>query len=112
MHRRFAALAATLVLALSATGVSAAAPPASRDATASSAVLDKTSAIVVLKQQPVATYDGHIAGYAKTKVSNGKLNPNSAAVKKYVGTSRPSIRRSPSGSRPTSRAPRSPRSIS
>src|SRR5580765_256970 len=85
MHRRFAALAATLVLALSATGASAAAPPASRDATAATAVLDKTSAIVVLKQQPVATYDGHVAGYAKTKVSNGKLNPNSAAAKKYVG---------------------------
>ena len=84
MHRRFAALAATLVLALSATGASAA-PPASRDATASPAVLDKSSAIVVLKQQPVANYDGHIAGYAKTKVSNGKLNPNSAAAKKYVG---------------------------
>ena len=85
MHRRFAALAATLVLALSATGAAAAGPPASRDATASTAVLDKTSAIVVLKQQPVATYDGHIAGYAKTKTSNGKLNPNSAAAKKYVG---------------------------
>ena len=85
MHRRFAALAATLALVLSATGASAAAPPASRDATASSSVLDKTSAIVVLKQQPVATYDGHVAGYLKTKVSSGKLNPNSAAAKKYVG---------------------------
>jgi subtilisin family serine protease len=85
MHRRLAALAATLVLALSATGALAAAPPASRDASSSSAVLDKTSAIVVLKQQPVATYDGHVAGYLKTKVSSGKLNPNSAAAKKYVG---------------------------
>jgi subtilisin family serine protease len=85
MHRRFAALAATLVLVLSATGASAAAPPASRDASASTAVLDKTSAIVVLKQQPVATYDGHVTGYLKTKVSSGKLNPNSAAAKKYVG---------------------------
>jgi minor extracellular serine protease Vpr len=85
MHRRFAALAATLALVLSATGASAAAPPASRDATAATAVLDKTSAIVVLKQQPVATYDGHVRGYARTKVSSGKLNPNSAAAKKYVG---------------------------
>jgi subtilisin family serine protease len=85
MHRRFAALAATLALVLSATGASAAAPPATSDTTAATAVLDKTSAIVVLKQQPVATYDGHVAGYAKTKVSNGKLNPNSAAAKKYVG---------------------------
>ncbi|HEY3163370.1 MAG TPA: S8 family serine peptidase [Candidatus Limnocylindrales bacterium] len=85
MHRRFAALAATLALALSATGAVAAGPPASRDATASSAVFDKTSAVVLLKQQPVATYDGHLAGYAKTRTSNGKLNPNSAAAKKYVG---------------------------
>jgi subtilisin family serine protease len=85
MHRRFAALAATLVLALSATGAAAAGPPASRDATASSTVLDRTSAIVVLKQQPIATYDGHVPGYTKTKVSNGKLNPNSAAAKKYLG---------------------------
>jgi minor extracellular serine protease Vpr len=85
MHRRFAALAATFALVLSATGALAAAPPASRDAAPSSAVLDKSSAIVVLKQQPVATYDGHLQGYEKTRVSNGKLNPNSAAAKKYVG---------------------------
>jgi minor extracellular serine protease Vpr len=84
MHRRFAALAATLILALSATGA-AASPPASRDATSSSTVLDTSSAIVVLKQLPLATYDGRVAGYAKTRVSSGKLNPNSAAAKKYVG---------------------------
>jgi minor extracellular serine protease Vpr len=85
MHRRLAALAAAFALVLSATGASAAAPPASRDATASTAVLDTRSAIVVLKQQPVATYDGHVAGYTKTRISSGKLNPNSAAAKKYVG---------------------------
>ncbi|HEX2756856.1 MAG TPA: S8 family serine peptidase, partial [Candidatus Limnocylindrales bacterium] len=51
----------------------------------SNAILDKTSAIVVLKQQPVATYDGHVPGYLKTRVSSAKLNPNSAAAKKYVG---------------------------
>ena len=84
MHRRLVALAATLVLVLSATGA-AAAPPASRDALRSTSVLDKTSAIVVFKQLPLATYDGRVAGYAKTRVSNGKLNPNSAAAKKYVG---------------------------
>jgi len=67
MHRRLAALAATLALVLSATGASAA-PPASRDATISTTALDTRSAIVVLKQQPVATYDGHVAGYTKTKV--------------------------------------------
>ncbi|MBA2718229.1 MAG: S8 family serine peptidase [Chloroflexi bacterium] len=84
MHRRFVALAATLVLALSATGA-AAAPPASRDALRSTSVLDKTSAIVVFKQLPLATYDGRIVGYEKTRVSSGKLNPNSAAARKYVG---------------------------
>ncbi len=84
MHRRFAALAATLVLALSATGA-AAAPPASRDALLSTTVLDKTSAIVVFKQLPLATYDGRIQGYEKTRASSGKLNLNSAAAKKYVG---------------------------
>lgn len=84
MHRRLVALAATLVLALSATGA-AAAPPASRDALQSTSVLDKTSAIVVFKQLPLATYDGRIAGYEKTRASSGKLNPNSAAAKKYVG---------------------------
>ena len=84
MHRRLAALAATLVLALSATGA-AAAPPASRDARPSTAVLDKSSAIVVLKAQPLSTYDGKVAGYAKTRPSSGKLNPNSAAAKKYLG---------------------------
>ncbi|MDQ3128800.1 MAG: S8 family serine peptidase [Chloroflexota bacterium] len=84
MHRRFVALAATLVLAFSATGA-AAAPPASRDALRSTSVLDKTSAIVVFKQLPLATYDGRISGYTKTRVSSGKLNPNSAAAKKYKG---------------------------
>lgn len=86
MHRfrsaiAFAAIAALIVAA----PAGAAGPPASRDATGSATVLDKTSAIVVLKEQPVATYDGHIKGYEKTKVSKGKLNPNSAAAKSYAG---------------------------
>lgn len=85
MHRRFAALLATLALFVSATGTLAYAPPASRDATRSSAVLDTRSAVVVLKNLPLATYDGRIAGYAKTRPSSGKLNPNSAAAKKYLG---------------------------
>lgn len=85
MHRRLAALAASLAIALSATGTVAAAPPASTDTAATSAVLDKTSAIVVFKQLPLATYDGRIRGYEKTRASSGKLNPNSAAAKKYLG---------------------------
>jgi minor extracellular serine protease Vpr len=85
MHRRFAALLATLALLASATGTLAYAPPASQDAHQSSSVLDKRSAIVVLKNLPLATYDGRVAGYAKTRPSSGKLNPNSAAAKKYLG---------------------------
>src|SRR5438105_959492 len=47
--------------------------------------VDTSSAIVVLKQAPVSTYDGHLKGYEKTRPDHGKLNPNSAAAKKYVG---------------------------
>lgn len=80
------ALAIGLVAALAfGTTVSAAAPPASQDATASGGVLDTSSAIVVLKADPLATYDGKIRGYERTRPDRGKLNPNSAAAKKYLG---------------------------
>jgi minor extracellular serine protease Vpr len=82
MHRRFTALLAVLALVLS-SQTALAAPPASQDAKGGSAVLDKRSAIVVFKSAPLATYDGNIKGYAKTRPSTGKLNPNSAAAKKY-----------------------------
>jgi minor extracellular serine protease Vpr len=85
MHRRLASLLATAALLLSIPLVQAAAPPASRDAISSGADLDTSSAIVVLKQQPVAMYDGHVAGYEKTRPAKGTVNPNSAAAKKYVG---------------------------
>jgi len=57
----------------------------SSDAPAAGATVDTGSAIVVFRQQPVATYDGHIRGYEKTRPDRGKLNPNSAAVRKYLG---------------------------
>jgi minor extracellular serine protease Vpr len=76
-------LAAGLMLA-SSTAV-AAAPQGSTDSYSAHAVFDKTSAIVTFKDQPVSTYDGHLNGYEKTRPSKGKLNPNSAAYKKYVG---------------------------
>jgi minor extracellular serine protease Vpr len=85
MHRRLAALLATVALLLAAPMAQAGAPSASSDKTAAGAVLDTRSAIVVLKQQPISTYDGHVAGYAKTRPSSGKVNPNSAAAKKYLG---------------------------
>jgi minor extracellular serine protease Vpr len=85
MHRRLATLLAAAALLLSVPLVQAGAPPASQDATASGADLDTSSAVVVLKEQPLATYDGHVAGYDKTRPAKGTVNPNSAAAKKYVG---------------------------
>jgi minor extracellular serine protease Vpr len=80
------ALALGLMALLTAALPVAAAPPASRDAKPSTRVFDKTSAIVVFKAQPLATYNGSIKGYEKTKPAAGKkLNPNSAAAKKYLG---------------------------
>ena len=62
------------------------APPASRDAGPIAGVdVDTSSAIVVLREDPLATYDGHLKGFEKTRPDHGKLNPNSAAVKKYLG---------------------------
>jgi subtilisin family serine protease len=85
MNRRLAAILATGLLLMAVPIAEAGAPPASSDAAASGAVLDTRSAIVVLRQQPLATYDGHIAGYAKTRPTSGKLNVNSAAAIKYLG---------------------------
>ena len=87
MRRLQLALALALVaLVAGAMPVAAGGPPASRDAKASTKVYDKTSAIVVFKSQPLATYDGHLKGYERTKPAPGKkLNPNSAASKKYAG---------------------------
>jgi minor extracellular serine protease Vpr len=85
MNRRLAAILATGLLLMAVPIAEAGAPPASADAAARGAILDTRSAIVVLRQQPLATYDGHIAGYAKTRPTSGKLNPNSAAAVKYLG---------------------------
>jgi minor extracellular serine protease Vpr len=85
MHRRLAPLLAVMALVVSASGALAGGPPASRDAVAPNTVLDKSSAIVVFKDLPLATYDGRIRGYAKTRPASGKLNPNSAAAKRYLG---------------------------
>jgi subtilisin family serine protease len=82
---KFALVLGMAALLAAAAPAAAWAPPASRDATASTAVLDKSSAIVVFKALPLATYDGRVPGYAKTRVSSGKLNPNSAAARKYLG---------------------------
>jgi len=85
MNRRLAAVLATGLLLLVVPIAEAVAPPASSDRSASGGVLDTRSAIVVLRQQPLATYDGHIAGYTRTRPTAGKLNPNGAAAKRYVG---------------------------
>ena len=45
---------------------------------------DKNSYIVIMGLPPVATYDGSVQGYEPTKPGKGgKVNPNSAHVKKY-----------------------------
>src|SRR6266540_250765 len=85
MNRRLAAILATGLLLLAVPIAEAGAPPANSDKTTWGAALDTRSAIVVLRQQPLAIYDGHLAGYARTRPSTGKLNPNSAAAKKYIG---------------------------
>ena len=85
MRYRRTILAALAALALTASNVLAVAPPASMDATTAGPDLDTSSAIVVLKGDPLSTYDGRIRGYEKTRPDRGKLNPNSAAAKKYLG---------------------------
>ena len=82
MHRLLIAVALTAITVL-APGAAFAARSPSTDARVSDAVFDRSSAIVVLKSLPVATYDGRIQGYERTKPTRGKLNPNSAAAQKY-----------------------------
>ena len=84
MHRSLVA-AVIAALMLVGAGGAVAAPRTSADAVASSKVFDKTTAIVTFKALPISTYDGRIKGYDKTRPSKGKLNPNSAASKKYLG---------------------------
>ena len=44
----------------------------------------KQSYIVVMEQAPLVTYDGSMPDFAPTKPGKGgKINPNSAHVKKY-----------------------------
>lgn len=85
MHRLLVATVAIALGLIAPIGVSAKAPPASRDATVSSKVFNKSSAIVVLKAMPLSTYDGHIKGYEKTSPSKGKIHLKSAASTKYLG---------------------------
>jgi subtilisin family serine protease len=84
--RRLQLALALGLIALLTAALPVAAAPANRDAKPSTKVFDKTSATIVFKGQPVATYNGSIKGYAKTKPAPGKkVNPNSAAAKKYLG---------------------------
>jgi minor extracellular serine protease Vpr len=83
MVRRLAPFLVALLVALGPAGAVVGAQPQGR--TSSSADLDTSSAIVVLRADPLATYDGKILGYEKTRPDKGRLNPNSAAAKKYLG---------------------------
>jgi subtilisin family serine protease len=82
MNRLFIAVALTAVALIVPAGALAARSP-NTDAQVSDAIFDRSSAIVVLKSLPIATYDGRIQGYERTKPVRGKLNPNSAAARKY-----------------------------
>jgi len=83
---QFALVLALVALMSVALPAAAGSPPATRDAKASTKVFEKSSAIVVFKSLPLATYDGRIKGYEKTRPAGGKhVNANSAAAKKYLG---------------------------
>lgn len=78
-------IAAVTIAALILPSAALAAPAPNTDGPGSSKVFDKKTAIVTFKALPLSTYDGRIKGYEKTSPSKGKLNPNSAAAKKYLG---------------------------
>lgn len=83
MIRRLAPFLVALLVALGPAGAVVGAQP--KASSSGSGDLDTSSAIVVLRADPLATYDGKIVGYEKTRPDRGKLNPNSAAAKKYLG---------------------------
>lgn len=83
MYRRVAPFLVALLLALGPAGAVVGAQP--QGTQSAGADLDTSSAIVVLRADPLATYDGKVLGYEKTRPDRGKLNPNSAAAKKYLG---------------------------
>ncbi|CAN5541695.1 hypothetical protein BH23CHL6_BH23CHL6_09090 [soil metagenome] len=84
MHRLVLAVVMAALTLLGPAGALAARAP-NTDSNKSLAVFDKKSAIVVFKDLSLASYDGRIRGYERTSPSKGKLNPNSAAAKKYLG---------------------------
>ena len=85
MFRKGINLVLVLVLALTSSGIALArADDGPQTPQAAAARGQAKSYIVVLEQDPVATYEGEIAGYEATKPGKGaKLNPNSALVRKY-----------------------------
>ncbi|HWP63690.1 MAG TPA: S8 family serine peptidase [Candidatus Binatia bacterium] len=83
MIRRLAPFLVALLVVLGPAGAVVGAQP--KASSSGSGDLDTSSAIVVLRADPLATYDGKIVGYEKTRPDRGKLNPNSAAAKKYLG---------------------------
>lgn len=78
-----ASLATSAAAASAVTGVRTLS--AATDGSTLGAEFDRSTAIVVFRSDPLATYDGRIRGYEKTRADHGKLNPKSAAAKKYLG---------------------------
>lgn len=89
MHRKvwapFVVLMVVLSLVFSSLPVLAVVAPATDGGKVSQQAYTTEYAVVSLKDKPVASYTGGIQGYAATKPAPGrKLNPNSAAAKKYA----------------------------
>ena len=80
MFRKVINLALVLVMVLTSSGIALAkADDGPQTPQAAAARGQAKSYIVVLAQDPVATYEGEIAGYQATKPGKGgKINPNSA----------------------------------
>ena len=77
MNRKLFNLLIILVLSFSLTAAAFAQSPAASDSATG-------SYIVLMKQDPVVAYEGDQAGFKATKPGKGgKVNPNSAHVKKY-----------------------------
>ena len=84
MFRKVINLALVLVMVLTSSGIALAKADDGPQTPQAAARGQAKSFIVVLTQDPVATYEGEITGYQATKPGKGgKINPNSAHVRKY-----------------------------
>ena len=85
MKRLFSAMLAVFVIVALAMPVAAQGPGESSPIPPGQARKgDKSSFVVIMEYAPIIAYEGNVQGYAPTKPGKGgKINPNSAHVKKY-----------------------------